>query len=341
MTAIDVQHPIKGPKRRLDSPKDPNRELHDLRCMRRSPPFSIRHLGFLWVFCLVGVICSLECNSAPLGLAIDAARHDAPAIPITGGETDASIPLLGGSGGAGDATDFRTQDGLGSDIGDSAGSFGKGGTVFGNGGTVGNGGAGGTTTCTIVEFHLPTANSSPAGIAVGPDGNLWFTEYGGNKIGRITTTGTISEYELPTANSAPLGITAGSDGNLWFTEQGNDKIGRITPQGVLEEFSLFAYNPSPAGIAAGPDGNLWFTEGNGIMIGNITPTGALLFQVGLATPDNNPFGIASGPDGNLWLTDSSRGIRLVELPQQALLPAESRRPRIARTRRPTRACPRH
>jgi hypothetical protein len=38
---------------------------------------------------------------------------------------------------------------------------------------------------TITEFPIPTGNSGPAGIAAGPDGSLWFTEYYGNKIGRI------------------------------------------------------------------------------------------------------------------------------------------------------------
>lgn len=36
----------------------------------------------------------------------------------------------------------------------------------------------------ITEYPLPTYSSSPLAIAAGPDGNLWFTEYG--KIGRIT-----------------------------------------------------------------------------------------------------------------------------------------------------------
>jgi streptogramin lyase len=39
----------------------------------------------------------------------------------------------------------------------------------------------------ITEFAIPTHNSSPAGIAAGPDGSLWFTEADGNKIGRITS----------------------------------------------------------------------------------------------------------------------------------------------------------
>src|SRR5207302_10701435 len=35
-------------------------------------------------------------------------------------------------------------------------------------------------------FQVPTSNSGPAGISSGPDGNLWFTESSGNKIGRLT-----------------------------------------------------------------------------------------------------------------------------------------------------------
>jgi len=38
----------------------------------------------------------------------------------------------------------------------------------------------------ITEFPVPTADSGPWAITAGPDGNLWFTEYDGNKIGRIT-----------------------------------------------------------------------------------------------------------------------------------------------------------
>jgi hypothetical protein len=57
---------------------------------------------------------------------------------------------------------------------------------------------------------------------------LWFTEYIGNKIGRITTAGVITEFSIPTLGSSPSDITAGADGNLWFTEASGSRIGRIT-----------------------------------------------------------------------------------------------------------------
>src|SRR5262249_42777426 len=38
----------------------------------------------------------------------------------------------------------------------------------------------------VREFPLPAHGRGPLGITVGPDGNLWFTEDIGNKIGRLT-----------------------------------------------------------------------------------------------------------------------------------------------------------
>src|SRR5262245_32963137 len=82
----------------------------------------------------------------------------------------------------------------------------------------------------LTEFSLPSANSGPSGIVAGPDGNVWFTEISGNRIGRITPKGVITEFTIPTADSRPTGITRGPDDNLWFTEDSGNQIGRITPE---------------------------------------------------------------------------------------------------------------
>ncbi len=69
---------------------------------------------------------------------------------------------------------------------------------------------------------------TPTGIAAGPDGNLWFTESDGNRIGRITPGGTITEFARGiSAKSRPFGIAAGPDGNVWFTEFSGNRIGRV------------------------------------------------------------------------------------------------------------------
>lgn len=109
-------------------------------------------------------------------------------------------------------------------------------------------------------YTLPTANSQPGGITLGPDGALWFTESATGKIGRITTAGVITEYTIPSATSPqPSWITTGPDGALWFTEN-NGNIGRVTTAGVISQYGIPGPLSSVAGITTGPDGEIWFAE---------------------------------------------------------------------------------
>ena len=195
------------------------------------------------------------------------------------------------------------------------------------------------------EFVLPlhpdvnpiNGNSDPQVITVGPDGNLWFTEEHGNRIGRITPTGTITEFTLPLpawgvwANlipNNPFGITTGSDGNLWFTEEGCCRVGRITPAGAITTFFEGTNNLGPGSgydnvvptepvlIVAGRDGNLWFSDpansghGEGY-IGRVTTSGQLsIFPTPGGDPNADmssfPLGLTLGPASDttgIWFTD--------------------------------------
>ena len=103
-----------------------------------------------------------------------------------------------------------------------------------------------TTSGSVTEYPL-SKESQPHGITVGPDGNLWFTEYNINKVGKITPSGVITEYALP-EKSEPWEITSGPDGNLWFTEYGSSKIGEITTSGTITE-ATEALAPVPPGVS--------------------------------------------------------------------------------------------
>ena len=155
----------------------------------------------------------------------------------------------------------------------------------------------------ITEFPIPSGNS-PFDLTAGPDGNLWFTESQGNRVGRVTPGGVITEFTIPTANSFPGGITAGPDGNLWVCANGSNRILRVTPAGVFTEFPIPNAFPSggPSSITAGPDGALWFSEtdgGVGGRIRRVTTTGQFTLFSG-PNPSQSPHQIVAGPDGNLW-----------------------------------------
>jgi streptogramin lyase len=166
-------------------------------------------------------------------------------------------------------------------------------------------GAAGSGSGSMVEFTLPHG-SGPWGIAAGPDGNLWYTDDGSGKIGRITLSGAVTQFSLPIATSEPGGVVTGPDGNIWFVEQAGNKIGRIatTPPYAISEFPLPGVNSWPTDIAVGADGNLWFTEYNGNKIGSISTIGAIN-EYALPTSDAGLSGIQGGPDGNLWFIEAN------------------------------------
>jgi hypothetical protein len=153
----------------------------------------------------------------------------------------------------------------------------------------------------VTEFSIPSAASSPQGIASGADGNLWFTESSAAKIGRVTTAGVITEFPLSNSFASPYGIAAGPDGALWFSESGASKIGRITTAGSIREYSL-PITTRIFDIAAGPDGNLWFTEFDANRIGRIDTAGGIS-EYFIPTTDSGPYAIAAGPDGAMWFTE--------------------------------------
>jgi streptogramin lyase len=158
-----------------------------------------------------------------------------------------------------------------------------------------------------------SAGAGPNVIAQGANGEMWFSEYGANKIGRITSSGSITEFPTAgtglTANAGPSGVVLGSDGNVWFTEYSSGKIGEISPSTghLVGEYPLPSGGSSgPEGIVVGPDGELWFTERGASKIGRLDPTSATagtsngISEYALGGPQ--PSDLVDGPSGTIWIT---------------------------------------
>ena len=123
------------------------------------------------------------------------------------------------------------------------------------------------TTAGVISRYTGTGILDPEGITAGPDGALWFTNWGNNSIGRITTSGAVTNF-THAGVVGPLGIAKGPDGALWFTNWGNNSIGRITTAGAISNYTSTGFD-GPAAIAAGPDRALWLTNFFGNSIGRI------------------------------------------------------------------------
>jgi len=117
----------------------------------------------------------------------------------------------------------------------------------------------------VFTYPLPTYNANPWDVVVVPGvgcQEVWFTEAGADRIGRLTYTDTndyvFREYTL-SAGSRPLSLVSGG-GFIWFTESGRDQIGRLDPNtGEVDEFNTTA-GSYPAGLDYASDGSIWFTQ---------------------------------------------------------------------------------
>lgn len=151
-----------------------------------------------------------------------------------------------------------------------------------------------TLTVQIKEYEVPTPHSRPHDPAVAPDGSLWYTGQGANKLGRLDPkTGEFKEYPLKTPKSGPHGLVADKDGNIWFTAISGGYVGKLDPKtGNIDE-----YRPS-GGAQIDPhtpvfdhDGLLWFTNEETNYIGRLDPKTGQMTLAKSPTPHAVPYGI--------------------------------------------------
>ena len=151
---------------------------------------------------------------------------------------------------------------------------------------------------------LVVGQHSPYAIAIGPDHNIWFTEYQGDSIGMMTPAGEVMKFPL-----APDGIaerlTGGPDGALWFTDPKGNRVGRIAVDGKIKYVELPTPECGPTGITIGADGMIYFTEHAANRIGRMTTDGSLTeFTL---REKSGPAEIVAGHDGAVYFIEDQAG----------------------------------
>src|SRR5262249_23652321 len=116
----------------------------------------------------------------------------------------------------------------------------------------------------LTEYAIPTAASAPEQITAGLDGNLWFTERNGRKLGRINQAGgPIAEFLVPGVGAYPTAIATAATGKGWFATAdaaATARIGWISASGAITQLAVGATRTSITSIVGGLDGNLWLTQ---------------------------------------------------------------------------------
>ncbi|HEY2478884.1 MAG TPA: hypothetical protein VGI17_09130 [Solirubrobacterales bacterium] len=152
------------------------------------------------------------------------------------------------------------------------------------------------------------------GMALAPDGSLWFTEGcegtgsrgGVSSIARIGAGGKIHRHRLP-RGEFPESIAIGPAGTVWFGASNGglqrSRIGRISPSGRRSEYRI--RHGDPRSIAVDGEGRVWYPStlrGSTVHgLGSIGPSGRPGRPI-CADPacDLAPSDLTTGPDGSLW-----------------------------------------
>jgi sugar lactone lactonase YvrE len=153
--------------------------------------------------------------------------------------------------------------------------------------------------------------SSPTGVAVDSEGNLFITDKSNNRIRKVTPAGVINTVagngskgfsgDGGPASSAslsfPHSLTVDSAGNLFFTDLQNNRVRKVTPAGIISTVAGngtpgFSGDGGPAsaaslsyptGIAVDSAGNLFIADQGNQRIRKVTSGGVISSAAGNGT----------------------------------------------------------
>jgi uncharacterized protein (TIGR03437 family) len=182
----------------------------------------------------------------------------------------------------------------------------------------------------------------PAGVAIAPDGRVYFADSRGYKVYRVETSGALTTVAGNGINgtappgpvqatqvpiTAPQGVALDKAGNLYFSD--SYRVRRVTPDGTMTTFAggganspgdggpaVNAYFGSIHGLTFDASGNLFIADAYANRVRLVTPAGIISTVAGsgvagfsgdggLATAAqlNQPYGVAVDAGGNLFVAE--------------------------------------
>jgi len=168
-------------------------------------------------------------------------------------------------------------------------------------------------TQTFTQYAITTLASNPYEVALDSQGNAWFTEFTGDKIGVVMVNGTLKEYQIPLTSSNPTGIAIDSRTNrIWFN--------LLDTAGVSDEFYVgsffngsFTFNnitpevDTPVGIAVDSSGNLWLTQHGASLVSEFNPVTHYFRTISTSIPPDGAsypyFVYVDNSTGDVWFNE--------------------------------------
>ena len=120
----------------------------------------------------------------------------------------------------------------------------------------------------LSKFQPPT-KGKPQRLELDPDGNVWFSERQGNKIGRFDPkTETFKEFPLPGPEASPYAIGVDRDRMVWYSSHEQDTMNRLDPKtGEVTEYPYPHSEISMREFFLDKKGRMWYASSANNKIG--------------------------------------------------------------------------
>jgi len=152
----------------------------------------------------------------------------------------------------------------------------------------------------FTEYPMPSGSDIPTAIAIGTDGNVWFTIESSDAIG-VLRQGHIQKLRKGKLSVEPMGIAVDPQGAVWFTDSPARAVSRMAPDGTVTSFAL---TDTPIAklnrLALASDGAVWFADSTALSVTRLRD--GVFTPHALASFRPNPYGVAVDSGGTVWAT---------------------------------------
>lgn len=169
-------------------------------------------------------------------------------------------------------------------------------------------------------------------MALGPDGNIWFSDPTGY-IGLATSAGPVTEWDptqlsgWPGGVSQPTQIAFGPDGNLYVADAAQDMVYKLVIGGEapVSVVPLSSVGCTVTSVAVGSDGNVWFSDTcenlYAVPLATFTSGAVQNWSVASVTNEESFDALIATP-GGIWTTDDQNAVYRISDTAAAGSPAQ-------------------
>ena len=156
-----------------------------------------------------------------------------------------------------------------------------------------------------VELFQAPRGSGPYGIAVTPDGHVYYASLAGSHIALIDLeSGTATVLEPATPNQGARRVWADSQGYLWVSEWNAGQVARYDPAtDEWREWRLPGNNPMPYAVFVDDEDMVWLSDFGANALVQFDPRQEMFTSFPLPSPSANVRQILGRP-GEVWGAES-------------------------------------